>query len=131
MRLGLALSLFALAFATGAPVGADQPGYLVTVVGRVVSVDRANGTIVLHHGMLETAEPADERCTIPGQSLRFLRRGMDISATADTRRHPWRLRDVRPLHVDERTTPSGAGATRLALAGTATFGPRSLHRGKA
>ncbi|HYZ17371.1 MAG TPA: hypothetical protein VE591_13260 [Candidatus Acidoferrum sp.] len=123
MRLGVALSVLALSVTFGAPATADQPGYLVTVVGRVVSVDRAKGMIVLHHGMLETAEPADERCSVPTQSLRFVRRGMDIWATADTRRHPWRLRDVRPLHIDQQTLPSSQAA-RLADASEAEIVPR-------
>ena len=102
------LVVFAIAVSSpmlGRPAAAEQRGYLVTVVGRVVSVDRARAKIVLRHGMLETTRAGDEVCLVPRRLLRYLRPGMDVTATADTRQRPWRLTQVQHFHADEHVRP--------------------------
>lgn len=91
--------------ALAAPAGAEQGGYLVTVVGRVISVDRGGSKIVLHHAMLETTPAGDEVCLVPRRLMRYLRPGMNVTATADTRRHPWRLTQLQHFHADDRVGP--------------------------
>jgi hypothetical protein len=93
---------------------AEQRGYLVRIVGRVVSVDQRDGKIVLHHGMLETANPADEPCLVPRNRLRFIRAGMDISALADTRHRPWKLIELRRF-TDTISPPPSGSSVRLAV----------------
>jgi len=106
MRAGPMILAIALASPVfGSPAAAEQPGYLVTVVGPVVSVDRLRAKIVLHHGMLETTPAGDEVCLVPRRLLRYLRPGMDVTATADTRRHPWRLTQLQHFHADENARP--------------------------
>jgi len=82
-----------------APAAAERQGYLVTIAGRVVSVDRAHGTIVLRHGMLETTSPGVETCLVPPRLLKYFRAGMELTARADTSRRPWRLTEVQHFHV--------------------------------
>ena len=106
------LTLTAVAASTAL---AAQRGYLMSVAGQIVSVDPARGTVVLHHGMLETADAGNERCRVEKKILRALRRGMFITATADTRHHPWRLSDVRPVtNADDERTPGST--TRVSVA---------------
>jgi len=94
------------------PATAAQHGYLFSVVGRVVSADRARGTLVLRHGMLETMAPGTETCRVPTAALRIVRPGMMIQATADTRHHPWRLLDLRLF----RSHPDRPGNVNAVLA---------------
>jgi hypothetical protein len=82
-----------------APAAAERQGYLVRIAGRVVSVDRAHGTIVLRHGMLETTSPGVETCLLPPRLLKYFRAGMELTARADTSRRPWRLTEVQHLRV--------------------------------
>ena len=107
MRSILALTGILLAGAVlGAPADAGRSGYLFRVVGRVVSADRARGTLVLQHGQMETKAPGRERCQAPPSVLAHVRPGMTITATADTSHRPWRLLDVRPFRPgDERLVP--------------------------
>ncbi len=113
MRLAFAAPALILgASILAAPVAAAQHGYLFSVVGRVVSADRAHGTLVLRHGMLETMAPGVETCEVPRGAMRAVRPGMMIQATADTRHHPWRLRDLHLFrgHVDRPGNVNGASA---------------------
>jgi Cu/Ag efflux protein CusF len=110
--LGIVLSALMSGFP--AAFAQEQHGYLMPVVGRVISVDRASGRIVLHHGMLETVDPGDVTCTVPADRLRYIQPGMELSATADTRHRTWRLTDVRRFHVD---TPTGSPSSRVAIDG--------------
>ena len=115
MRFGLGLLGFVLsALVSGVPaVGQEQHGYLMPVVGRVISVDRASGRIVLHHGALETVDAGDVTCTVPPDRLRYIQPGMELSATADTRHRTWRLTDVRRFHGDgdASSAPSGVASS--------------------
>jgi Cu/Ag efflux protein CusF len=104
----LVFALGALISISGA-LAQEQRGYLVTVVGRVVAVDRASGRIVLHHGMLETADAGDVTCTVPADRLRYIQPGMELSAVADTRHRTWRLIDIRHFHGDSGAAPGSAG----------------------
>ena len=88
-----------------APAAAERQGYLVTIAGRVVSVDRAHGTIVLRHGMLETTSQGIETCVVPPRLLKYFRAGMELTARADTSRRPWRLTDVQHLRVRRDPPP--------------------------
>jgi Cu/Ag efflux protein CusF len=105
----LGVAVIALVSASPAALAQEQRGYLVPIVGRVVSVDRASGRIVLHHGMLETVDAGDVTCTVPPNRLRYIQPGMELSATADTRHRTWRLTDVRRFRSDggAPSTPSG------------------------
>lgn len=111
MRFGVGLLVVLSALVSGFPaaLAQEQRGYLMPVVGRVVSVDRASGRIVLHHGMLETVDAGDVTCTVPPDRLRYIEPGMELSATADTRHRTWRLTDVRRFHIDggNPAAPSG------------------------
>ena len=110
MRHEVALPALAAAVALALPASADQRGYLMPVIGRVVSVNHHRGTIVLHHGMLETLNPGDETCVVPRGNLQSIHPGMDLSAVADTRHRPWRLIQVRRFRADRpHPDPSGAG----------------------
>ncbi len=111
----LGITLSALVSGSGAAFAQEQRGYLMPVVGRVVSVDRATGRIVLHHGMLETVDAGDVTCTVPADRLRYIQPGMELSATADTRHRTWRLTDVRRFHGDgdPAAPPSGLAANRI------------------
>ncbi len=92
-----------------------QRGYLMPVVGRVISVDRASGRIVLRHGMLETVDAGDVTCTVPPGRLRYIQPGMELSAVADTRHRTWRLSDVRRFRTDggAPSAPSGVASDRF------------------
>lgn len=103
MRFGLGLlvlAVSALIAPSAAQAQEQQRGYLVSVVGRVVAVDRASGRIVLHHGMLETSDAGDVTCTVPPNRLRYIQPGMELSAIADTRHRTWRLIDIHRFHGD-------------------------------
>ncbi len=95
------------------PAIAAQHGYLFSIVGRVVSADRSHGTVVLRHGMLETMAPGDETCEVPRETFGAVRPGMIIMATADTRHHPWRLRDVRLFRTRDARPPAVRGAIAM------------------
>lgn len=114
MRFGAALVAVLACLFFALPAAAEQHGYLVSVVGRVLSVDRAHGTILLRHGMLETTPAGREVCVVPRKLLRYFRPGMDLTATADTSRRPWRLREVQHFHADGNDRPTRATA-RVAL----------------
>ena len=101
MRLAIALPALAGVMALALPVSADQRGYLMPVIGRVVSVNHHRGTIVLHHGMLETLNAGDETCVVPRGKLESIQPGMDLSAVADTRHRPWRLLMIRRFRADQ------------------------------
>jgi hypothetical protein len=117
--LAVLTALVAVLYAS--PAGAERHGYVVTVVGRVVSVDRAHGTIVLHHGMLETTSPGEERCLVPRRLLKYFRAGMELTARADTSRRPWRLTEVQHFRANRQQPPPGD--PRVAFAsGEATDG---------
>ncbi|HEX3549417.1 MAG TPA: hypothetical protein VHT53_03540 [Candidatus Elarobacter sp.] len=108
MRFVTASALVLAAGVLAEPAAAAQRGYLFSVVGRVLSADQSHGTLVLQHGMLETMPSGSERCEAPPSALRALRPGMTITAVADTRHRPWRLRDVRPFRAGEnRPLPPG------------------------
>jgi hypothetical protein len=111
VRFAMGLLVFALGalISISAAPAQEQRGYLVTVVGRVVAVDRASGRIVLHHGMLETADAGDVTCTVPPDRLRYIQPGMELSATADTRHRTWRLIDIRHFHGDSGSTSGSSG----------------------
>jgi Cu/Ag efflux protein CusF len=111
----LLVVLSALVSGFPAALGQEQRGYLMPVVGRVVSVDRASGRIVLHHGMLETVDAGDVTCTVPPDRLRYIQPGMELSATADTRHRTWHLTDVRRFRSDGSvpSTPSGVASERF------------------
>jgi Cu/Ag efflux protein CusF len=104
--LGLVLSALVSGFP--AALAQEQRGYLMPIVGRVVSVDRASGRIVLHHGMLETVDAGDVTCSVPPSRLRYIQPGMELSATADTRHRTWRLIDVRRFRSDG-SAPTSSG----------------------
>ena len=87
------------------PAAAERQGYLVTVAGRVVSVDLAHGTMVLRHGMLETTSPGEETCLVPRRLLKYFRAGMELTARADTSRRPWRLTGVQHFRVRREPPP--------------------------
>lgn len=117
MRFVIAAPALALAAAVLAgPAAAAQRGYLFSIVGRVMSTDRAHGILVLRHGMLETMSPGDETCEVTPSELRGVRPGMTISATADTRHRPWRLRQVRPFGTSGDRPRLGGRV--IAMAGT-------------
>lgn len=107
VRFGFAGLVALSGLLVAAPAAGEQHGYLVPVVGRVVSVDRTRGSIVLHHGMLETTSPGEERCIVPHRLLRFFRPGMELRAKADTSRRPWRLTEVEHFHTERRGPPPG------------------------
>jgi Cu/Ag efflux protein CusF len=112
VRFGVGLLIVAGALVSGVPAAQGQEqqrGYLMPVVGRVVSVDRASGRIILHHGMLETVDAGDVTCTVPADRLRYIEPGMELSATADTRHRTWRLTDVRRFRVDGGNPSAPAG----------------------
>jgi Cu/Ag efflux protein CusF len=111
--LGIVLSALMSGFP--AAFAQEQHGYLMPVVGRVISVDRASGRIVLHHGMLETVDAGDVTCTVPPDRLRYIQPGMELSATADTRHRTWRLTDVRRFHGDGGafSAPSGIAINQI------------------
>ena len=111
MRFGMGLLTLALGavITFSAALAQEQHGYLVTVVGRVVAVDRASGRIVLHHGMLETANAGDVTCTVPADRLRYIQPGMELSAIADTRHRTWRLIDIRHFHGDSGSASGSSG----------------------
>jgi Cu/Ag efflux protein CusF len=111
VRFAMGLLVFALGalISISAAPAQEQHGYLVTVVGRVVTVDRASGRIVLHHGMLETVDAGDVTCTVPPDRLRYIQPGMELSAVADTRHRTWRLIDIRHFHGDSGSAPGSSG----------------------
>ena len=116
VRLEIALPALAGAVALALPVSADQRGYLMPVIGRVVSVNHHRGTIVLHHGMLETLNPGDETCVVPRGNLQSIHPGMDVSAVADTRHRPWHLHQVHRFRADRpHSDPGGAAVAESAL----------------
>ncbi len=114
MRFGVGVLVVLGALVSGFPaaLGQEQRGYLMPVVGRVISVDRASGRIVLHHGMLETVDAGDVTCTVPADRMRYIEPGMELSATADTRHRTWRLSDVRRFRVGggNPSAPSGVAS---------------------
>ena len=103
--------MLAAGIASG-PALAARRGYLFSIVGRVVSADRARGTLVLRHGMLETMAAGTETCAVPRAALGGVRPGMMITATADTSHRPWRLRDVRPFRARDERPAGGTIAMR-------------------
>lgn len=111
----LGITVSALVWGSSAVLAQEQRGYLMPVVGRVVSVDRATGRIVLHHGMLETVDAGDVTCTVPADRLRYIQPGMELSATADTRHRTWRLTDVRRFRAggDSASPPSGVAVNAI------------------
>jgi Cu/Ag efflux protein CusF len=111
----LGITLSALVWGSVGAFAQEQRGYLMPVFGRVISVDRTTGRIVLHHGMLETVDAGDVTCTVPPDRLRYIQPGMELSATADTRHRTWRLTDVRRFHGDgdPASPPSGIAAERI------------------
>jgi hypothetical protein len=118
VRLVLAAPAVTLAAVMlGGPAVAAQRGYLFSIVGRVMSTDPARGVLVLRHGMLETMSAGDETCQVARDALRGVRPGMTITATADTRHRPWRLRWIRPF--DARGERPHLGGRVVAMAETA------------
>ena len=76
----------------------QRSGAWIPVAGTVVSIDRVHHTVGLRHAALETLAAGTEYCrfTHPN-AARYLRPGQDITAVAETDRHPWLLDNVRVM----------------------------------
>ena len=73
-----------------------RSGAWIPVAGTVVSIDRSHQTIGLRHAALETSAAGTEYCRLSHPNMtRNLRPGQDITAIAETDRHPWILDNVR------------------------------------
>ena len=80
-----------------------RSGAWIPVAGTVVSIDRLHETIGLRHAALETSAAGTEFChfTHP-TTARHLHLGQDITAIAETDRHPWILDNVRVMSAKKR-----------------------------
>lgn len=86
--------------AAATPLGGQRSGAWIPVTGTVVALDRAHGVLDLRHAALETAAAGTERCRLAHRDrLKGIHPGQDITALAETDRHPWILDNVRVVRV--------------------------------